>query len=85
MRRNWIITGILELAAGGLAILGSIVAFDTHSVRSVALGIGFILSVIGAVVLIHGLRADTCARGQCVICGRHIQSGSMYCRRCNPK
>ena len=85
MKRDWVTTGIVELVGGTLAILASIVVQRTWAGHSMLLGLGFIFVVIGAIVLTHGLRARNQKEGLCVICGRPIEFGGMYCHKCNPR
>ena len=85
MKKDWVAVGVIELVAGTLAVLVSYAALRTSAFGSMIGGWGFIFVIIGAIVLTHGLRAKNQKEGYCLSCGRSVEFGRMYCRKCNPK
>jgi len=85
MKRDWVTIGVIELVGGTLAVLTGYAALRTGGFHILLVGWGFIFIIIGAIVLTVGVRDRNPNERFCLSCGRPIESGRMYCRKCNPR
>jgi hypothetical protein len=84
MKKDWVAAGALELAGGMLAVLMGQVVLRTGGFHVLLVGLGSMFIMIGAIVFLAGARGGRTNYRYCMICGRPVGPGRMYCQKCDP-
>jgi len=92
LKKDWVVVGAIELVGGvSVAVVFTVFLRSLGVWTTFVSGWGFIFTIIGAIVLIHGLRAKDANDGRhhrenhCLYCGRRVEAGVMICPRCGGK